>query len=83
VRYVLVRAFRAGSETASGGAESDELGFFHVAPLPPGTYLLEASRLGFETQTREVGLPPGRRMEEDFVMVAVPLELEGISVEAE
>jgi len=83
VRAVLIRAFRSGSETASAGAESDELGFFHVGPLPPGSYLLEAIRMGFGTQTREVALPPGRRLEEDFVLVTVPLELEGISVEAE
>jgi hypothetical protein len=83
VRSVLVRVFRAGSETASGGAESDELGYFHVEPLSPGSYLLEISRLGFETQTREVELSPGQRAYEDFVLVAVVLEVEGISVEAE
>jgi len=83
VRAVFIRVFRAGSETASGGSESDELGYFHVEPLPPGLYLLEVSRLGFETQTREMELPPGQRANEDFVLVSVVLEVEGISVEAQ
>ncbi|TFH66361.1 MAG: TonB-dependent receptor, partial [Gemmatimonadales bacterium] len=83
VRAVLIRAFPAGSQTASGGAESDELGYFHVAPLPSGPYRLEVGRLGFEDQTREVELSPGQRANEDFVLVSVVLEVEGISVEAQ
>ncbi len=82
VRAALVRVFPSGSETASGGAESDDLGYFHVEPLSPGPYHLEVSRLGFETQTREVELSSGQRVHEDFVLAIVVLDVEGISVEA-
>ena len=80
---VLVRLFSAGVATPLRGAESDDLGFFHMEPLTPGQYLLEASRLGFETQTREMEILPGQRAEVDFSLVTAPLALEGISVEAE
>lgn len=82
VPAVLVRVFPIGSETPIRSAETDDLGFFHVEPLTPGTYLLEVGRLGFETQTREVEVASGRRMEADFALRTAPLALEGISVEA-
>ena len=35
VRAVLVRVFPPGAENASGGSESDELGYYHIERLPP------------------------------------------------
>jgi hypothetical protein len=78
-----VRVLNSGSGTVAGGAESDELGYYHVERLPAGRYLLEVSRLGFLTQTREVELSPAERADEAFSLAAVVLEVEGISVEAE
>jgi hypothetical protein len=83
VASALVRAFPAGREAVAAGAETDELGFYLLSRLTPGAYLIEAGRLGFETQTQEVELAPGQRLDLDFVLVPVVLEVEGISVEAE
>jgi len=47
-----------------------------------GEYRLEALRIGFETASREVEVPPGRRIEADFTLVTEPVALEGISVNA-
>lgn len=83
VQAVLVRVFRAGTDTLVGGAESDELGHYRVGSLVPGGYLVEVSRLGFAPATRELELGPGERADLEFILAPVPLELEGISVEAE
>jgi hypothetical protein len=80
---VLVLIYRVGSEAVTGGAESDDLGFYHVEPLSPGFYLMVVSRLGLETETRETEVAEGQRVTADFALRTAPLQLEGISVEAE
>jgi hypothetical protein len=80
---VLVRLFPTNSETPLRGVESDELGHFHMEPLTPGRYRLEAVRLGFQEASQEVEITPGTRTTADFTLSTAPVELEGISVEAE
>ncbi len=79
----LVLLYRSGSEQAFRGAESDALGYYHLEPLPPGAYLAVVSRLGLETETRDLEVASGQRLTADFSLRAAPLQLEGISVEAE
>jgi hypothetical protein len=79
----LVRIFRPGSLTPLKGAESDELGAYHMERLPPGSYRVEVERLGFELAWQEVEVPPGERVVVDFTLATAAVELEGISVEAE
>jgi hypothetical protein len=83
VTVVLVRLFPLGSETPVRGAESNDLGFYRLEPVPPGDYLLELSRLGFETKVREVRVLPGERLQEDFALRFAAVAVEGIYVEAE
>lgn len=83
IQNVLLLLYRVGGETPLRGTESDELGYFHLEPLSPGDYLLEVSRLGLESQTREVEVLPGERVTVDLTLATAPLVLEGISVEAE
>jgi hypothetical protein len=83
VPVVLVRLFPLGSEAALRGAESNDLGFYRLESVPPGQYRLEAGRLGFETKVRTVQVLPGQRLNEDFALGFVAVEVEGISVEAE
>jgi hypothetical protein len=83
VIMVLVRLFPLGSETALRGAESNDLGFYRLEPVPPGDYLMELGRLGFETKVHEVRVLPGQRLNVDFVLPFAAVALEGISVEAE
>ena len=80
---VLVRLYNPGSEDPLRAAETDELGFFHIEPLPPGAYRVEAGRLGFETQSQEMEVLPGQRVTVDFDLVTAAVVLEGIAVEAE
>jgi hypothetical protein len=72
-----------GSEVPYRGSESDELGYFHIEPVATGVYRMEVTRLGFGGQEREVEVFSGRRITVDFTLEAAPVELEGISVEAE
>ncbi len=83
VPVVLVRLFRPGSERLVRGAESNHLGFYRLDPVPPGRYVLEVGRLGYGTQSREVEVGPGQRLDQDFFLSFAPVALEGISVEAE
>jgi len=80
---VLVRLFSLGDELPLRGAETDDLGFFHMEPIPPGSYRLEVFRLGYRTERREVEIVSGTRSRADFALLTEPLALEGISVEAE
>jgi hypothetical protein len=83
VPAALVRLFRPRSDTPVRGAETDGLGYYHMEPLGSGAYTVEVGRLGFATQTREVRVPAGGRLQADFTLTAVPLEVEGIRVAAE
>ncbi|MBT8395490.1 MAG: TonB-dependent receptor, partial [Gemmatimonadetes bacterium] len=80
---VLVLLYRDGSDRVFRGAESDALGYYHLEPLPPGSYLAVVSRLGLGTETREFEVSSNQRLTADFSLRTAPLELEGISVEAE
>ncbi|MFC1661363.1 carboxypeptidase regulatory-like domain-containing protein [Gemmatimonadota bacterium] len=80
---ILIRLFRPGEENPVRGAETDDLGYFHIEPVGAGTYLLEASRLGFATEAREIEVVSGERLNVDFTLSTVAIQVEGISVEAE
>jgi hypothetical protein len=83
VSGALVRLFPADSGAYLRGAESDDLGSYHMEPLAPGRYRLEVERLGYEMGIQEVEILPGGRSVADFTLVTSAVELEGISVEAE
>jgi hypothetical protein len=83
VPSVLVRLFLPEAEAVTRATETDDLGYYHLEPLAPGPYRLEVGRLGFANQTRAVEVREGERLNVDFTLVTVALEVEGISVEAE
>ena len=83
IPLVLVRLFPPGSETVLRGAETDDLGHYHLELLESGAYVLEAGRLGFGTQTRNVEVVEDERLVADFTLATVAVVMEGISVEAE
>ena len=80
---VLVRAVRIQAESLVRGAETDDLGYFHLESLDPGSYRLEASRLGFESRERVVEVEAGSRRVLEIVLPTRAVVLEGINVEAE
>lgn len=83
VPMVLVLLILPGAESPIRGAESNELGYYRLDLVAPGPYLMEVGRLGFASQTREVEVLPGRRVDEDFSLRFAAVAVEGISVEAE
>ncbi len=83
ISSALVRLFRPGSELALRGAETDDLGYYHMEPLGAGPYRVDVLRLGFAAQSREIEVPSGTRLDVDFTLVTQALALEGINVEAE
>lgn len=83
VQGALIRLFRRGTEEVVAGAVSDELGYYQIGPAISGPYDLRVERLGFGAESRELEMAPGDRATENFDLVEVALQLEGISVEAE
>lgn len=79
----LVRLFPEGVQEPIRGAESDDLGYYHLEPLTPGRYRLEAERLGFLQGSQDVEIQGGRLTQVDFTLTTAVLEVEGISVAAE
>jgi hypothetical protein len=83
VPMVLVRLFVPGSDVPLRGAESNDLGYYRLDPVPAGRYVLDAGRLGFETQVREIEVQPGQRVDQGFSLRLAAVSVEGITVEAE
>lgn len=81
VYAALVRIVQAGTLVAA--VETDRLGYFRIAPVPPGAYTLTAQRLGYAEVSRPVAVGPGEAVELDLVLGRRALEVEGIAVQAE
>jgi hypothetical protein len=64
-------------------AETDRLGFFRVGGLGPGSYRVDASRLGHAPATTEVTVQAGGRVELDLVLARAAVQVAGVAVEAE
>jgi len=63
--------------------QTDLDGRFRTTPLPPGTYSMRASLIGFRPALRDsIVVEADRTTEVSFALSAVALELEGITVEA-
>ena len=64
-------------------ADSDALGFFRIAPVPAGAYVLRVSGLGYADAQLEVVVRPGATTVVEPVLPRAALPVEGISVQAE
>ena len=64
-------------------AETDRLGFFGMAEVPPGAYTLRVTGLGYGEVTQPVGVGPGETVEVELLLPRRAVELEGITVGAE
>ncbi len=69
------------SGTTRGDA-ADRDGRYEIADVAPGAYRLVASIIGFEPALEDVTLVPGGTLEVDLVVVAKPLALGDVEVEA-
>jgi hypothetical protein len=63
--------------------DSDRLGFFRLAPVPPGAYTVRAGGLGYASLEESVAVGPGETVEVRLELARQAIEVEGISVEAE
>lgn len=72
-----------GSDSFSRFADTDQLGFFRVIGLAPGTYRLVASRLGHVAATQDVPVAAGERVELELVLARAAVAVAGVEVEAE
>jgi len=68
-------------ELATGG-NSNEYGFYSIS-IPPGSYTVEYSYLGFQTVARQIELTENVRMDIDFISEGIEIEEIFISGEAE
>ncbi|MHB1193530.1 MAG: TonB-dependent receptor [Longimicrobiales bacterium] len=78
---IQLRLVRAGTPVRSGG--SDRLGFFRMPDVPPGSYTLSATGIGYAEAEQLVAVGPGEVVELELVLERRAVELEGITVGAE
>jgi hypothetical protein len=55
-------------------------GFYSIAGLRPGTYTLEARRIGFQPQTRTITVQIGQTLDQNFDLTASATQLAGVQV---
>ncbi len=78
---VNVAAFRDGELVR--GAATDTDGFYTIAGLGPGVYLVQASFLGFAPVQEEVELEPGEVRQLNLALSPADQELDAVTVESE
>ena len=80
---VGVRLVAATDSTRRRVADTDRLGFFAFTDVTPGAYVLTVTRIGYAAYKGRVEVAAGTPLELDISLVAQPITLEGIAVEAE
>lgn len=69
-------------EGLDGGRMSDEDGRFEFHSVPPGSYVLRITHIGYETVADTVAVPPTNRLDLDIQLVPSAVELEPLVVVA-
>lgn len=67
----------------SHGAPTDLEGHYTITGLPPGTYEVTASMLGYKDLTQKVTVPPGKQVFLDFYLEEEIITLEKVEVVGE
>ena len=65
------------------GSDSDRLGLFTIFPVAQGRYTVRVQGLGYAEHSEDVIVGLGEAVELDLRLERSPVELEGISVQAE
>lgn len=69
-----------GLQGSSLGATTDRQGAYVISNVPPGTYTLVASFIGYATQQREVTVPAGGTVVVDLSFTETDIELQEVEV---
>lgn len=70
-------------EGTTYGASTDINGFFTISRVPPGSYTLKASSLGFETYTEKITVEAGKTLNKKIYMTPKAIEIDVFDVTAE
>jgi|GEM_PF-62391 len=62
------------------GAATDTRGRFHLTRIPPGTYVVTVTVIGYQSQKKEVTLQPQEHSILEFAMKESPLESQAVVV---
>jgi len=65
------------------GTSANTSGYYSITNLPPGTYTLVASYIGYRQYEREIDLTAGETLRVDIEMIPEGVELETVVVESE
>ena len=68
--------------TGMGTSTSDE-GRYNIANVSPGTYILKASYIGYESEEMEITVVAGEELEQDFELNYVTIEGKTVEVTAQ
>ena len=72
-------------DTAMGvvrSANANDQGFYSIAGLRPGTYTLEARRIGFQPQSRRITVQIGQTLDLNFDLTSAAQQIAGVQVTA-
>ncbi len=64
------------------GAASDTKGEYAIINVPPSTYTLKVSVIGYKAQERQIRVSPGEDIHVDFMLEETVLEMGGVAVTA-
>ncbi len=78
-----VSLFSAADSTVRRIVDTDRLGYFAFDQVPPGTYFLTVTRIGYERYREELEVTGANALELDIAMTPRVIELAGLAVEAE
>jgi len=62
------------------GAVTDSFGNYHFRNISPGTYLLQASSVGYETFKKKITIPAGRHQEMDIQLISTTSSMNEVVV---
>lgn len=67
----------------SKGTYSNNSGYFTLTDIPPGTYTLQATYVGFRTYKKEIELEPGENLRLNIALASTGYELDEVVVESD
>ncbi|MFA7420296.1 MAG: carboxypeptidase-like regulatory domain-containing protein [Melioribacteraceae bacterium] len=64
----------------TSGALSDKMGEYKISNVMPGTYTLMCAAVGYNKLTRRIKLEAGRKLQINFTLTIIPIELSEIKI---